>query len=104
MARRTIVKICGLTRIEDARLAHEAGADWLGMIVLGESPRRISIEAAREISTALDGAITVGVGTLFVAQFGASSARTREAESGPLAGGCSSRRGCSRPNSGAANS
>ena len=61
MARRTIIKVCGLTRLEDARLAHEAGADWLGMIVLGESPRRISIEASREISTALDGAITVGV-------------------------------------------
>jgi hypothetical protein len=31
------------------------------------------------------GAITLGVGTLLVAQFGASTARTREAESGPLA-------------------
>jgi len=33
------------------------------------------------------GAITFGVGTLLVGQFGASSARTREAESGPLASG-----------------
>jgi len=31
------------------------------------------------------GASTVGVGALLVAQFGASTARTREAESGPLA-------------------
>ncbi len=61
MARRTIVKICGLTRLEDARWAHASGADWLGMILLGESPRRITIETARDISTALDGAVTVGV-------------------------------------------
>jgi hypothetical protein len=32
------------------------------------------------------GAITFGVGALLVAQFGASTARTREAQSGPLAG------------------
>lgn len=32
------------------------------------------------------GAITFGVGALLVTQFGASSARTREAQSGPLAG------------------
>ena len=31
------------------------------------------------------GAITYGVGTLLVWQFGARTARTREAESGPLA-------------------
>jgi len=31
------------------------------------------------------GAITIGVGSLLFAQFGASTARTREAESGPLA-------------------
>jgi hypothetical protein len=33
------------------------------------------------------GAITLGVGALLVGEFGASSARTREAESGPLATG-----------------
>lgn len=32
------------------------------------------------------GSITLGAGALLVAQFGASTARTREAESGPLAG------------------
>ena len=60
-ARRTIVKVCGLTRLEDARDAHDAGADWLGLVIHGESPRRVSLEAAREITAALDGAITVGV-------------------------------------------
>ena len=33
------------------------------------------------------GAMTLGVGALLVGQFGANSARTREAESGPLAAG-----------------
>ncbi|MBI1799932.1 MAG: phosphoribosylanthranilate isomerase [Candidatus Eisenbacteria bacterium] len=39
--RRTIVKVCGLTSLEDARAACEAGADWLGFVVHGDSPRRI---------------------------------------------------------------
>ncbi len=51
----TIVKVCGLTRLEDARAAHDAGADWLGFIVLGESPRRIAPEAVRPIAAALEG-------------------------------------------------
>ena len=61
MVRRTLVKVCGLTRLEDARAAHDAGADWLGMVIEGESPRRVSVEIAREITAALDGAVTVGV-------------------------------------------
>jgi len=61
MPHRTIVKICGITRLADARLAHEAGADWLGMVVLGESPRRVAVEIAREITAALDGVVTVAV-------------------------------------------
>lgn len=61
MSAATLIKICGLTRLADARVAHEAGADWLGMVLLGESPRRVAVEAAREIATALDGAVTVAV-------------------------------------------
>lgn len=61
MVRRTLVKVCGLTRLEDARAAHEAGADWLGLVIESESPRRVSVEQAREITSALDGAVTVGV-------------------------------------------
>jgi phosphoribosylanthranilate isomerase len=57
----TLIKVCGLTRLADARVAHEAGADWLGMVLLGESPRRIAVETAREIAAALDGAVTVAV-------------------------------------------
>jgi phosphoribosylanthranilate isomerase len=59
--RRTVVKVCGLTRLEDARAALEAGADWLGFIVRGESPRRIEPAAAAAIVAAIPGATTVAV-------------------------------------------
>ncbi len=56
------VKICGNTRLEDARRAVEAGADLLGFIFYPRSPRKISIGEARAISRALRGrAILVGV-------------------------------------------
>jgi len=42
--RRTLVKVCGLTRLEDARWALECGADWLGFIVHAGGPRRIEPE------------------------------------------------------------
>jgi phosphoribosylanthranilate isomerase len=42
------IKICGLTRIEDARLAVSLGADYLGFI-FAPSPRQIAPEAAGSI-------------------------------------------------------
>ena len=48
----TRVKICGLTRLEDARAAVEAGADYLGFI-FAPSPRRIEAAAAARIIGAL---------------------------------------------------
>jgi phosphoribosylanthranilate isomerase len=59
--RRTIVKVCGLTSLDDARDAHEAGADWLGFIVKGESPRWIDAEAAGSIAAGVTGATLVAV-------------------------------------------
>ncbi len=61
MRRRTVVKVCGLTRSEDAAWALACGADWLGFIVQGESPRRIEPERAAAIVEAVGGGVTVAV-------------------------------------------
>ncbi|WP_234508589.1 MULTISPECIES: phosphoribosylanthranilate isomerase [Thermus] len=55
------VKICGLTRLEDALLAEALGAHALGFVLAPGSKRRLAPEAAREISRAL-GPLVVRVG------------------------------------------
>jgi phosphoribosylanthranilate isomerase len=59
--RRTIVKVCGITRLQDARASLEAGADWLGFVIWSGSPRAIEAERAREIVAALEGVTAVAV-------------------------------------------
>lgn len=44
-----LVKICGLTRPEDARLAVELGATHLGVVLAPASPRRVTLEQARRV-------------------------------------------------------
>ena len=47
------VKICGLTNLDDALLALEAGADLLGFVLYPKSPRGVSLGVVAEIAQAL---------------------------------------------------
>ena len=56
------IKICGITNLADAAVAVNAGADALGFVFYEQSPRRITIPAAAEITRRLHPAILrVGV-------------------------------------------
>ena len=50
---RTRVKICGITRVEDALTAAASGADAIGLVFYEKSPRHVGLERAAEIVQAL---------------------------------------------------
>jgi len=56
---RTRVKICGITRIEDALAAVNAGADAIGLVFYAQSPRCVTIEQAQKIVAAIPPFVSV---------------------------------------------
>ena len=50
MTSRVRLKVCGITRVEDAEAAARAGADAIGFVFWTGSPRRIGIAEARAIA------------------------------------------------------
>lgn len=56
------MKVCGITRVEDAQFSEACGAWAIGVIVCSDSPRSVSLERAGEIFASLSQSIvTVAV-------------------------------------------
>lgn len=55
---RTRVKICGVTRVEDALAVAELGADAIGLNFYPKSPRYITLGQARSIGAAIPAFVT----------------------------------------------
>lgn len=53
------IKMCGMTRVEDALAAAQLGIDAIGLIFYKPSPRYVSIEQAKKIIDALPPFVTV---------------------------------------------
>lgn len=58
-SRRTRVKICGITRAQDACQAVAMGADALGLVFYEKSPRNVSVSQARTIASEVPAFVTL---------------------------------------------
>jgi phosphoribosylanthranilate isomerase len=56
---RTRVKICGITRAQDAHSAVDSGADAIGLVFYPHSPRHVTPEQARQIAAEVAPFVTV---------------------------------------------
>lgn len=56
---RTRTKICGVTRVEDAQAAALAGADAIGLVFYGPSPRSVPVEVAAAIARSVPAFVSV---------------------------------------------
>jgi phosphoribosylanthranilate isomerase len=54
----TRTKICGITRVEDAVAAAQAGADAIGLVFVSRSPRNVGLTLAAEIAAVLPPFVT----------------------------------------------
>jgi len=58
----TAIKICGITRREDAELAASLGASFVGFVLWKDSPRAATLDTVRQITPSLPTTVTpVGV-------------------------------------------
>ena len=55
----TRIKICGITRIEDALAAANSGADAIGLVFYERSPRHVSVAQAAQLAAALPPFVSV---------------------------------------------
>lgn len=59
---RPLIKICGLTRPDNALACVHAGADAIGLVFFDKSPRNVTMDQARAITNILPGSVlTCGV-------------------------------------------
>lgn len=56
---RVRVKICGITRVEDAEQVVNAGADAIGLVFYAPSPRNVSLAQAAEIANTMPAFVSV---------------------------------------------
>ncbi|MES2547278.1 MAG: phosphoribosylanthranilate isomerase [Pseudomonadota bacterium] len=56
---RTRVKICGITRVQDALEAVRCGADAIGLVFYAASPRCVTVQQAQQIVAALPPFVSV---------------------------------------------